>query len=55
MTTFQLISYINKIKAQSKFMIKDGRRIKSYDVPGTEDFKKIFDAREELFKLVSPE
>ena len=45
----QLVNYITKVKAESKLTMYKGRRVKSYLVPGTEDFQAILTARQDLF------
>jgi hypothetical protein len=48
MTQEQIMSYIRKLKAQSKYTMYKGRRVKSFYVPGTEDFLNLKKARENL-------
>ena len=52
MTQLQLISYIGKIKAESKYMMHKGHRVKDYTVPGTENYLKIHKARDDIYKLI---
>jgi hypothetical protein len=52
MTEFQIMSYIKKIEAESKYKIHKGRRIKDYHISGTDNFIKMKKAREDLFELI---
>ena len=51
-TKFQLIHYIDKIKASSKYTLYEGRRIKRYDVPGTPEYAEMKKARHDLGVLI---
>ena len=52
LSKLQLVSYINKVKAESKLTLYKGRRVKSYLVPGSEDALKVLEARQNLFALM---
>ena len=54
-STFQLMHWIDKIKAQSKYTIHEGRRVKRYDVPGTEEYIELKKARQDLFNILEEE
>jgi hypothetical protein len=51
-TELQLFSYMKKIMATSKYTIYGGRRVKMYQVPGTENFIKHHRASLELANLI---
>ena len=54
-STFQLMHWIDKIKAQSKYTIHEGRRVKRYDVPGTEEYIELKKAHQALFNILEEE
>jgi IS1 family transposase len=54
-TKKQLFSYMKKIMATSKYKMYGGRRVKAYQVPGTEEFKKYHTASIELANLILEE